>query len=372
MQELYISQAYAGLRLNKFLAKYLDAAPQSFLYKMLRKKNIKYNNAKADGSELLQPGDCVQIYMADETIARFRTDGTVLELKEDADSKLLKETEAAKNGANPLEKIPVLYEDTDILILNKPSGVLSQKAVASDYSLNEQIVDYYRWIGGRDEMFTPSVCNRLDRNTSGIIVAGLSLAGTRMLSKVLKERSIDKYYLTIVRGRVEKATTIKGFLSKRKNHNQVIVFNSKEAAQKEGMEQSAYIETRYEPVAYGHHGTEEFTLLKVKLVTGKTHQIRAHLKSVGHPIVGDGKYGLKTINAYMKKEFGLRHQLLHAFHIRFPDKMEEGFCHLEKKSFYAMPEKKFCDIADEIFKEKEGKQWRLGIQEDFGVLPLKN
>lgn len=379
MQELYITTDHEGQRLNKFLAKYLDAAPQSFLYKMLRKKNIKYNNLKADGSELLQCGDKIQIYMTDETIAKFRKDGKVLVWNgEQADSNPAGDTEGKespskiRNEKNPLQDIPILYEDEHILIVNKPAGVLSQKAVASDYSLNEQIVDYYHWIGRQDAMFTPSVCNRLDRNTSGILLAGLSLPGTRMLSKILKERSIDKYYLTIVSGIVKKPTTIKGFLAKRRNHNQVVVFASKEEAVRQGMDQPAFIETRYEPIAYGHSGQEAFTLLRVKLITGKTHQIRAHLKSVGHPIIGDGKYGFKTVNAYLKKEYGLRHQLLHAYYVHFPDKMTEDFAYLAGSSYFAMPDQEFSTIADAILEEKEGRQWRLGIQEGFEVPPLKN
>lgn len=379
MQELYITADHAGQRLNKFLAKYLDAAPQSFLYKMLRKKNIKYNKAKADGSELLQCGDRVQIYMTDETIAKFRKDGKVLLWNEEQTvsdpEKNIDDKEhpiMARDGNNPLQDIPILYEDDHILIVNKPAGVLSQKAVASDYSLNEQIVDYYHWIGRQDVMFTPSVCNRLDRNTSGILLAGLSLPGTRMLSKILKERSIDKYYLTIVSGIVKKSTTIKGFLAKRKNHNQVVVFDSKEEVARQGMSEPAFIETRYEPIAYGHSGREAFTLLRVKLVTGKTHQIRAHLKSVGHPIIGDGKYGLKTVNAHIKQEYGLRHQLLHAYYVRFPDEMTADFAYLAGTSYFAMPDREFCTIADAILEEKEGKQWRLGIQEGLEVLPLKN
>lgn len=378
MQELYITTDHAGQRLNKFLAKYLDAAPQSFLYKMLRKKNIKYNKAKADGSELLQCGDRVQIYMTDETIAKFRKDGKVLVWNEEqnapnpVDDMAGNELSTTRNGKNPLQNIPILYEDDHILIVNKPAGVLSQKAVASDYSLNEQIVDYYHWLGRQDAMFTPSVCNRLDRNTSGILLAGLSLPGTRMLSKILKERSIDKYYLTIVSGIVKKPTTIKGFLAKRKNHNQVVVFASREEAVRQGMDQPAFIETRYEPIAYGHSGREAFTLLRVKLITGKTHQIRAHLKSVGHPIVGDGKYGLKTVNAYLKKEYGLRHQLLHAYYVRFPDELTDDFAYLAGTSYCAMPDQEFSAIADAILEEKEGRQWRLGIQEGFEVRPLKN
>lgn len=344
MQEIKIESSSEGQRLNKFLGRYLDNAPQSFLYKMLRKKNIKYNNGKADGSEILKAGDRIQIYMSDETICNFRKDGMIPQMS----------TSCHKfEKSDPLKQIPILYENEDVLILNKPSGILSQKAVASDYSLNEQIVEYYKWKGGSLSLFTPSVCNRLDRNTSGIILAGMSLKGTQMLSRVLKARTIDKYYLTIVCGTVTQATTIKGFLCKKKNHNQVVIFRTKEEALANGYQEAAFIETQYQPLAHGKSGKENFTLLKVKLVTGKTHQIRAHLKSVGHPIIGDGKYGLKSVNAYIKSAFGIRHQLLHAFYIHFPEDIDNV---LAGKSFTAMPEEPFLQAIYAMFDSIQSKE----------------
>lgn len=344
MQEIKIESSSEGQRLNKFLGRYLDNAPQSFLYKMLRKKNIKYNNGKADGSEILKAGDRIQIHMSDETICNFRKDGMIPQMS----------TSCHKfEKSDPLKQIPILYENEDVLILNKPSGILSQKAVASDYSLNEQIVEYYKWKGGSLSLFTPSVCNRLDRNTSGIILAGMSLKGTQMLSRVLKARTIDKYYLTIVCGTVSQATTIKGFLCKKKNHNQVVIFRTKEEALANGYQEAAFIETQYKPLAHGKSGKEDFTLLKVKLVTGKTHQIRAHLKSAGHPIIGDGKYGLKSVNAYIKSAFGIRHQLLHAFYIHFPEDIDNV---LAGKSFTAMPEKPFLQAIYAMFDSIQSKE----------------
>ena len=344
MKEIKIESSSEGQRLNKFLGRYLDNAPQSFLYKMLRKKNIKYNNGKADGSEILKAGDRIQIYMSDETICNFRKDGMIPQMS----------TSCRKfEKSDPLKQIPILYENEDVLILNKPSGILSQKAVASDYSLNEQIVEYYKWKGGSLSLFTPSVCNRLDRNTSGIILAGMSLKGTQMLSRVLKARTIDKYYLTIVCGTVTQATTIKGFLCKKKNHNQVVIFRTKEEALANGYQEAAFIETQYQPLAHGKSGKEDFTLLKVKLVTGKTHQIRAHLKSVGHPIIGDGKYGLKSVNAYIKSAFGIKHQLLHAFYIHFPEDIDSV---LAGKSFTAMPEEPFLQAIYAMFDSIQSKE----------------
>ncbi len=318
MQEIIINEANEGQRLNKFLGKYLDAAPQSFIYKMLRKKNIKLNKRKVTGNEVLKATDTIQIFMSDEAIMNFRKDGKVPAVTVKQQSILQLKTPVKDSLAG----IPILYEDEDIIILNKPAGVLSQKAQPDDYSLNERIVDYYHSKNNADSLFVPSVCNRLDRNTSGIILAGMSLKGSQMLSRILKDRTLDKYYLTIVSGKVEKASTIKGFLTKKASHNQVVVYQTIEEATKNGVEKPAFIETQYEPIDYGRFCNLDFTLLKVKLVTGKTHQIRAHLRSIGHPIIGDGKYGLKSVNAVTKKEFGLKHQLLHAYEITFPSGLE--------------------------------------------------
>ena len=356
MQEIRINGGSAGQRLNKFLGKYLDDAPQGFLYKMLRKKNIKWNNKKASGNEILQEGDSIQIYLADETIIKFRRDGKLPEPSEQVTANVFTDEKGFskpvdspyKPSDTPLADIEILYEDTDILILNKPVGILSQKAAADDYSLNERIVDYYKGKQVGDIFFTPSVCNRLDRNTSGILLAGMSLKGSQTLSEMLKQRTIDKYYLTIVCGHVEDSSTMKGFLVKKANHHQVVVYSSLKDAKESLVEKPAYIETHYEPVAYGAYLDMEFTLLRVKLITGKTHQIRAHLSSVGHPIIGDGKYGLKSINSILKKEFGLRHQMLHAYEIVFPvtNTLSEN---LSGATFQADLPKEFEELKKNLF-----------------------
>ena len=350
MQKLVIDNNGSGQRLNKYLGRYLDAAPQSFIYKMLRKKNIKYNGGKADGSELLSVGDIIEVYLADDTIKKFRKDGT---LEVSVNNTYEDVICTNKQDISPLKDIEIIYEDKDILILNKPVDILSQKAKADDYSLNERIVDYYHKQKEIDLMFTPSVCNRLDRNTSGIILAGMSYLGTRILSKMLKDRTVHKYYLTIVKGNIEKESVIKGFLSKKESHNRVMIFSKKEDAIKNGIENPAYIETGYIPLKHGHvnDGRRDYdvTLLKVELVTGKTHQIRAQLKSIGHPIIGDGKYGHKDINAYMRKEFGLKHQLLHAYELQFPVEVFALSDKLSKRVFVADLPEEFRNIEKVVF-----------------------
>lgn len=359
MRKLIVDHRAEGQRLNKYLGHYLDAAPQSFIYKMLRKKNIKYNGAKADGSEILSPGDYIEIYMAEETIAKFRNNKNEDEISRnsfagnDAAAKLKKNIAADNVGSSPLDGTGIIYEDSDIIILNKPVGMLSQKARPEDYSLNERIVDYYNGRDDRDTIFTPSVCNRLDRNTSGIILAGMSYKGTRILSQMLKERTIRKYYLTIVKGNVKHCATIKGFLAKKETHNQVVIYQTREQAMENGIEHPAYIETAYTPIKHGtvDDGKRryEVTLLKVELITGKTHQIRAHLRSVGHPILGDGKYGHKDVNAYMRKEFGLKNQLLHAYEIVFPENVDKLSEELSGKTFKAELPAEFRNVSEALF-----------------------
>lgn len=333
MKKIIVSKNESGQKLLKLLVKYLNAAPQSFLHKMLRKKNITLNGKKADGSELLRETDEVCLFLSDETILSFQGKKT-----EDTTT-----VEQRKNVKKPkeLSQIRVMYEDEDVLILNKPVGVLSQKAVPEDFSLNEWVIEYLLEKGTLTEAelqtFRPGVCNRLDRNTSGLITAGKSLTGLQTLSALFKERTVHKDYLCIVCGQVRNGSRLKGYLEKDAGTNKVTVEKEKRS------EEGSYIETEYAPVKTNGR----FTLLKVRLITGKTHQIRAHLASVGHPLLGDTKYGSPAENKELRDKFGLKNQLLHAAYLEFP----RGLCDckaLNGKKFYAPVPKQFERIAKEL------------------------
>lgn len=322
MKEIIITNNEAGQRLDKLLGKYLTTAPKSFLYKMLRKKNIKLNDKKATGNEKLVIGDSVKLYLSDETVDSFTNDNlTIIKL--------------------PKNKLKILYEDNNIIVMNKPAGVLSQKAEKSDVSMNDWLIAYVveQGILTPEELrhFRPSVCNRLDRNTSGIIIGGISLPGLRDMSTLLKERTLDKYYLCVVAGSISNKEKICGYLYKDEVQNKVKLL-------KEPVEDAAYIETEYTPIKT----STEYTLLKVKLITGRSHQIRAHLASIAHPIIGDYKYGRKHINDEFKKSFGLEYQLLHSYELYIPE-LTGALSNISNKTICAPVPDLFQRIVKQLF-----------------------
>lgn len=334
MQSYEIKTNEAGQRLDKFLHKFMPSAANSFLYKMLRKKNIVLNGRKAEGREILAVGDTVSFFFSDETYALFtgrKADaGNLVNQEEEQAGALIREYEEAYKK---LQGIAVIYEDDNILILNKPAGVLTQKADQSHPSLNEWMIGYLLEKGKLSEetlrTFKPSVQNRLDRNTSGLVLCGISLAGSQLLSRLIHDRAIEKYYTAVVKDRVEEAKEITGYLQKDNARNIVSVQTASPAAQ---AVEGSFIRTAFTPLGYGR----DFTCLEVKLITGKTHQIRAHLASIGHPLLGDMKYGggAKKWQEEYRKYCQVKGQLLHAARVEFPS-LQEPFAALSGKVFTA-------------------------------------
>ena len=290
MKQINVSENLAGQRLDKLLLKVLNKAPKSFIYKMLRKKNIVLNGKKATGQEIVKLNDEIKLYLSDETIDKF----SMHKKMDIVDFQL-----------------DIVYEDKNILIVNKPAGFLSQKASEDDLSMVEYVISYLLETKqiNREQLisFKPGICNRLDRNTSGLLIAGKSLSGLQEMAKLLKTRNIDKYYLCIVKGQITEAKTITGYLSKDQEKNTVTV-SSKSS------DESHYICTEYKPLS----SNKNYTLLEVKLITGRSHQIRSHLNSIGHPIIGDYKYGDSKVNSYFKQKYNLKNQLLHSYRYVFP------------------------------------------------------
>lgn len=322
MKIIVVDKNEAGQRLDKLLSKHLNKAPKSFIYKMLRKKNITLNGKKADGSEKTGLNDEIKLFLSDETISNFS-----------------EEFKAVKVKSN----IEVIYEDENIIAVNKPVGILSQKAEKDDVSLVEHIISYLLDTGKitNEELntFKPGICNRLDRNTSGLVIAGKTLSGLQVMSELFRERTLDKFYLCLVKGEITEKKKIDGYLLKDEKTNKVTIFNN-------NISGSDPIKTEYIPVKV----TQGYTMLRVKLITGKTHQIRAHLSSIGCPIIGDGKYGSPVTNEIFKKNFHLHHQLLHAYELKFP-KMENSLQNLGGLTLRA-------ELPREFTKIEASFQWR--------------
>ncbi|MCX4328785.1 MAG: RluA family pseudouridine synthase [Lachnospiraceae bacterium] len=297
MQVLKVTSQDEGQRLDKFLGKFMPGAPKSFFYKMLRKKNIVLNGKKAEGMERIVKGDEIKFFLSDGTVEGFK-----------------KEKNAPDTEPANIKNMPgIVYEDNDILIINKPVGMLSQKAGKNDISVVEYINAYLKKQnpgGNAYSVFNAGICNRLDRNTSGLIVAGKTIKGLQCMNNIFSQREVKKYYLCIVKGKVEHNERLEGYLVKNVKHNNVTITDYE-------TEGSSKIITEYRPLQYGKLGSNIYTLLKVHLVTGKSHQIRAHLKSAGHPLAGDAKYGHKDLYQIFKREFGLKHQLLHSWKLEF-------------------------------------------------------
>lgn len=388
MYQVKITQKDAGQRFDKYLHRILPRAGSGFLYKMLRKKNITLNDKKADGSERIAEGDSVTIYFSDETLAKFMgrrpfgspehagSHGNSLKYADRDNGQGRKYEEEYetdyRTAYKELRGVRILYENEHILLVDKPSGMLSQKAEQADLSLNEWLVGYLLESRAITEeelaLYKPSVCNRLDRNTSGIVLCSKTLKGAQLLSGLLKNRILHKYYRLYVKGIVKEEQMIEGYLTKDEEHNKVYIEpvntdnlgdtsdsrkemrektlkSHREYREMKSLEQiqASYIKTGYKPIQI----EQDKTLLEVELFTGKTHQIRAHLASIGHPLLGDYKYGDKTWNEEYRRNYHVRSQLLHAYKVVFPQ-LEEPFVDLNGRTFIAELPEIFRRVSDEV------------------------
>lgn len=315
MQEFIIQKEEAGQTVMKYMARLLPEASMGLLRKSMRKKNIVLNGKKIEGREKIAAGDSVKVWFSDETIEKFRG----------------KREEAPKRDYPDFETW-ILYEDENIVILNKPAGLLSQGDTSGAPSLNEALLSARESRAG----VTPSICHRLDRNTSGLVIAGKTVRGLQEMNALIKAHSLTKVYQALVYGKTPASGILKGYLVKDHERNQV--------RYTERVEQGALpIETHYETLeTVEAHGCL-FSLVRVHLVTGRSHQIRLHFSSIGHPLLGDPKYGSRA-SLSASEALHIRRQLLHAASLTFPA-LTDDFAYLSGKTFTAPLPDDFASVC---------------------------
>ena len=297
MREIVIGKNDAGQRLDKFITKTLDL-PMSLLYKSIRTKKIKVNRKRAEISTKLSEGDTVQCFLAEEFFAKLD--------KSEPKSLSLDKIKA---------DIDVVYEDENILLVNKRPGVSVHEDEDSSVNTLITYIQAYLYQKGeyqpdKEQSFAPALCNRIDRNTGGIVIAAKNAEALRVMNEKIKNREIDKYYLAAVHGVPSpESDTLYGYLLKDEKTKQVRVWdkNAPKAAKE--------IITKYRVIAK----SRDTSLIEVELLTGRTHQIRAHMAHVGHPLVGDGKYGINKDD----RQRGYKYQALYSYKLRFNFKGEK-------------------------------------------------
>jgi 23S rRNA pseudouridine955/2504/2580 synthase len=289
MKEIIISENESNQRIDRFLGKLLPQASKGFLQKMLRKKRIKLNGAKSDPNTILTVGDTLQIYFSDETIEGFRNSN-----------------HNKKLSSKKMESLNIVFEDDNLLVLNKPVELLTQPDKTETTSLIDMAVSYLIETGSYDPQtnltFTPACANRIDKNTSGLVIVPKTYKSLQMVTAAIREDATEKVYLTLVLGITPAEGEIIGYINKDPKTNTVTF--SKESTSSSDKKAELTYTTLFSRSGY--------SLLKVNLLTGRSHQIRVQLAAIDFPILGDPKYGSRRLNIKLYEDFGLKSQLLHS------------------------------------------------------------
>ena len=304
MKELTIGTNDAGQRLDRFLAKAVPLLPASLAQKYIRLKRIKRNGQRADRDTRLEAGDVLQLYINDEFFDKPREDNAYLTV------------------ASP--KLNIVYEDEHILLVDKRPGLAVHPHDGAEYgrTLIDHIQSYLyqkrEWRPREENSFTPALCNRIDRNTGGIVIAAKTAEALRVMNQKIKDREMDKRYLAIVEGSPKpRDGSLKGYLFKDAKKNRVFVTDHPQEGAKT-------CQTNYKTLV----SKNGLSLVECELITGRTHQIRAQFAHAGHPLLGDGKYGK------LDKRFDRNYQALYSYKLTFTFSTEAGSLEpLNGKSF---------------------------------------
>ncbi len=314
MKSFIITDKDAGGRVDRFISKTFDKLPKSLMYKEIRKKNIKVNKKRCTPEQVLSSGDLLELYLKDD----------VLEIR--------KKHYDFLNASTDLD---IIYEDDNIILINKKVGVLCHPD-GKDYidnivaRLKRYLYDKKEW-DPETSTFTPSLANRIDRNTGGIVIGAKNSQALKIMNDKIKAREIEKYYLTVVHGKMsKKSELLSAYLTKNEKKNMVTVTDYQAPNSKK-------IITEYTVLDY----YPDASLLEVKLHTGRTHQIRAHLAHIGHPLYGDGKYG---------NEKGRYRQALYSYKLHFNFSDENILSYLNHKTFQANNIELLDDYKEKKFK----------------------
>ena len=306
MRTLYIKENDAGQRLDKFLSKAVKALPKSLMYKSIRTKKIKVNRKRTEIGYILNVGDTVELFIAEEFFSDTAADEAFMKLT---------------------PRLDIVYEDENIMLLDKKPGLIVHSDDSEEINTLISHVKAYLYRKGEykpdeEQSFAPSLCNRIDRNTGGIVIAAKNSEALRVMNEKIKNDELSKFYLAAVHGKMpKKADTLTGYLKKDAANNIVDIVPEYRKGYKE-------IITKYRVIEMNGN----LSLVEVELVTGRTHQIRAHMSSIGHPLLGDGKYGINRDD----KHRGYKFQALYAYRLEFKFKTKGTVLdYLDGKSFSA-------------------------------------
>ena len=352
-----VDKADGKSRIDKYILRLLPGLKPGLMHKQFRNKNILLNGHKISGNEIVKEGDELKFFFSDETYLMFSKG-----ISDNSENAPMadKYAEIAKQTVKMYESDPAGVK----IIMNKPSDMLSQRSDSGELSLNEWLIGYLiksGYIKAEDMIhFKPSVLNRLDRNTSGIVLGSKSMLGATVISKALKDRTLNKYYRTIVSGKYEKKPGIyTAYLSKEKSTNKVNILTDLVDGKipVKSADKYSVIKTGIFPVTcVSIPELGDVTMLEIDLITGKSHQIRAHLSALGYPIAGDPKYGDKDFNkrfsaiCRVSSDIGAKDgyisQFLHSYKIVFDGSIVKEL-DLDKDTFVCpVP-----DLWDKLFSE---------------------